>query len=94
MHRVSRAHQYLFARLNRAHPGWSVLSNEFTKDSFPCRYYDNSPHLQLYKVRIQDKLPSEPLHARVMVFEKSISTLNNPLQSCRVLDEARDQMQS
>ncbi|KAG6379639.1 hypothetical protein JVT61DRAFT_10157 [Boletus reticuloceps] len=40
LHRLSRAYQYLSARQSRSRPGWSVLSDEFTEDSFPVRYYD------------------------------------------------------
>jgi hypothetical protein len=53
LHRLSCAYQYLSARHSRSRPGWSLLSNEFTEDSFPVRYYDQSPHLQQLKVRIE-----------------------------------------
>ena len=53
LHRLSCAYQYLSVRHSRSRPGWSLLSNEFTKDSFPVRYYDQSPHLQQLKVRIE-----------------------------------------
>ena len=54
LHRLSRAYQYLFARHSRSRPGWSVLSNEFTEDSFPVRYYNESPHLQHLKACIEE----------------------------------------
>ena len=53
LHRLSCAYQYLSARQSRSRPGWSVLSNEFTEDSFPVRYFDQSPHLQQLKARIE-----------------------------------------
>ncbi|KAG6379652.1 hypothetical protein JVT61DRAFT_10171 [Boletus reticuloceps] len=54
LHRLSCAYQYLSARHSRSRPGWSVLSDEFTEDSFPARYYDQSPHLQQLKARIEE----------------------------------------
>ncbi|KAF8546830.1 hypothetical protein OG21DRAFT_1450846 [Imleria badia] len=54
LHRLSYAYQYLSARHSHSRSGWSVLSHEFTKDSFPVRYYDQSPHLQQLKVRIEE----------------------------------------
>ena len=54
LHRLSCAYQYLSARHSRSRPGWSLLSNEFTEDSFPVRYYDQSLHLQQLKARIED----------------------------------------
>ena len=83
LHRLSCAYQYLYARYSRAHPGWSLLSNEFTEDSFPVRYYNQSPHLQQLKARIEQEyqqhlpgqrvaespLPALPIHAKVVVFE-------------------------
>jgi hypothetical protein len=53
LHRLSCAYQYLSVRHSRSRPGWSLLSNEFTEDSFPVRYYDQSPHLQQLKARIE-----------------------------------------
>ena len=53
IHRLSCAYQYLSVRHAQSRPGWSVLSNEFTEDSFPVRYYDQSPHLQHLKARIE-----------------------------------------
>ncbi|KAF8554401.1 hypothetical protein OG21DRAFT_1484696 [Imleria badia] len=53
LHRLSCAYQYIFARHSQSRSGWSVLSHEFTKDSFPVRYYDQSPHLQQLKARIE-----------------------------------------
>ena len=67
--RFCRVYQYLLARHTRVHSGWSVISNKFTQHSFPCRYYDNSPHLQNLMGRIKDALPLNPLHAKVVVFE-------------------------
>jgi hypothetical protein len=54
LHRLSCAYQYLSARHSQSRSGWSVLSNEFTEDSFPVRYYDQSPLLQQLKVRIEE----------------------------------------
>jgi hypothetical protein len=53
LHRLSCAYQYLSACYSRSRPGWSLLSNEFTGDSFPVCYYDQSPHLQQLKARIE-----------------------------------------
>jgi len=53
LHRLSCAYRYLFIRHSQSRPGWSVLSDHFTEDSFPVRYYDQSPHLQQLKVRIE-----------------------------------------
>ena len=53
LHRLSCAYQYLSVRHSRSRPGWSLLSAEFTEDSFPVRYYDQSPHLQQLKARIE-----------------------------------------
>ena len=53
LHRLSCAYQYLSARHARSRPGWSLLSNEFIQDSFSVRYYDQSPHLQQLKARIE-----------------------------------------
>jgi hypothetical protein len=53
LHRLSCAYQYLSARHSRSRPGWSLLSNEFTEDSFPVRYYNQSLHLQQLKARIE-----------------------------------------
>ena len=54
LHRLSCAYQYLSARHSRSCPGRPLLSNEFTEDSFPVRYYDQSPHLQELKARIEE----------------------------------------
>jgi hypothetical protein len=53
LHRLSCAYQYLSARHSRSRSRSSVLSNEFTEDCFPVRYYDQSPHLQQLKARIE-----------------------------------------
>jgi hypothetical protein len=53
LHRLSCAYQYLSARHSQSRPGWSLLSNEFTENSFPVRYYDQSLHLQQLKARIE-----------------------------------------
>ena len=53
LQRLSRVYQYLFARYSRFRAGFSVLSDEFTEDSFPVRYYDSSPDLQNLKTRIE-----------------------------------------
>ena len=54
IHRLSYAYQYLSARHSQSHFGWSVLSDRFTEDSFPVRYYDQSPQLQHLKARIEE----------------------------------------
>ncbi|KAF8546631.1 hypothetical protein OG21DRAFT_1501910 [Imleria badia] len=72
LHRLSCAYQYLSARHSRSHQGWSVLSTEFTEDSFPVRYYDQSMDLQYLKARIEKEespLPALLIHAKVVVFE-------------------------
>ena len=53
LHRLSCTYQYLSARHSQSRSGRSVLSNEFSKDSFPVRYYDQSPHLWQLKARIE-----------------------------------------
>ena len=71
MHHLRRASQYIRARHTQAHPRWSVFSNDFTEHSFPCRYYDNSPHLQCLKTAIKDALPVELSHgAKAVAFER------------------------
>ena len=55
LHRLFCAYQYLAARQLRSRSGWSVLSNEFTENSFPVRYYDQSVHLQQLKVCIEEE---------------------------------------
>ena len=54
LHRLSCAYQYLSVRHSQSRPGWSLLSNEFTEDSFPVRYYDQSLHHQQLKTRIEE----------------------------------------
>ena len=54
LHRLSCVYRYLSARHSRSHPGWSVVSNEVTEDSFPVRYYDQAPDLQQLKARIEE----------------------------------------
>jgi hypothetical protein len=56
LHRLSCAYQYLSARHSQSRSGWSVHSNEFTEDSFPVRYYDQSPQLQQVKARIDQDI--------------------------------------
>ncbi|KAN0084568.1 hypothetical protein V8E55_008072 [Tylopilus felleus] len=51
--RLSCALQYFSARDSQSRWKMSVLSNKFTKDSFPVRYYDQSPHLQQLKAQIE-----------------------------------------
>ena len=53
LHRLSCAYQYLVTRHSQSHPGWSVLLDDFTEDSFPVRYYDQSSHLQHLKGHIE-----------------------------------------
>ena len=53
LHRLSCAYRYLSVRHSQSRPGWSVLSNQFTADSFPVRYYDQSLRLQHLKARIE-----------------------------------------
>ena len=71
--RLYRANQYFSSRFTRmvlhGDCGGRLFSDNFTKDSFPCRYYDTSPQLQRLRARIEDALPPEPLHAKVVVFE-------------------------
>lgn len=77
---LARAYRYLYARQSQSRQGWSLLSGEFTEYSFAVRYYDQSPHLQQLKARIENQqrlslaeeakasespLPSLPLHARL-----------------------------
>ena len=54
LHRLSCAYQYLSARDSQSRPGWSVLSNEFTEESLPVRYYNQSQRLQQLKARIEE----------------------------------------
>ena len=53
LHRLSCLYQYLSARHFQS-SGRPVLSHEFTEDSFPVCYYDQSPDLQQLKARIED----------------------------------------
>lgn len=53
LHRLSCVYQYLSARHSQSRPGWSILSDKFTQDSFAVRYYDKSPYLQSFKARIE-----------------------------------------
>ena len=50
--RLSRAYQYLSSRHSRSYQGWSVLSDEFTENSLPVRYYETCPEMQCLKARI------------------------------------------
>ena len=52
--RLSCALQYLSARNSQSRWKMSVLSDEFTKDSFPVCYCDQSPHLQQLKAQIEE----------------------------------------
>ena len=54
LHRLSCAYQYLSLRGSQSRPGWSVLSDEFSEDSLPVRYYNQSWHLQQLKARIEE----------------------------------------
>ena len=54
LHRLSCAVQYFSARNSQSRWKMSVLSNKFTKDSFPVRYYDQSPRLQQLRARIEE----------------------------------------
>ena len=56
LHRLSCAYQYLSLRHRQSHAEWSVFSNEFAIDSFPVRYYDQSPDLQRLKARIEEDM--------------------------------------
>ncbi|KAF8430980.1 hypothetical protein L210DRAFT_625817 [Boletus edulis BED1] len=85
LHRLSCAYQYLSARHSQARLEYLELSKEFTEDSFPVRYYDQSPDLQQLKAHIEadvmendilgqrltrSPLLALPLHAlKVVVFE-------------------------
>ncbi|KAG9312774.1 hypothetical protein JVU11DRAFT_6186 [Chiua virens] len=53
LHRLSHAYQYFSARHSSSRSGWSVFSNEFTEESLPVRYYDQSTHLQHLKAQIE-----------------------------------------
>ena len=82
--RFCRAYQYLFARHSQAHPGWSAFSSTFTERSLPCRLYDNFlqfRQLKDLKARIQDALPSNPLHAKVVIFELGCPVFLNTWRS-------------
>ena len=63
--RFCRARQYISARHAQARCGWSVLSDTFTEDSFPCRYYDK----QLQHIKLEGELLANPLHAKVVLYE-------------------------
>ncbi|KAG9308685.1 hypothetical protein JVU11DRAFT_11642 [Chiua virens] len=54
LHRLSRVYQYLSARYSRSRAGLSVLSDEFTPDSFAVRFYDSSPALQQFKIVFEE----------------------------------------
>ena len=54
LNRLSCAVQYFSARNSQSRWTMPVLSNEFTKDSFPVRYYDQSSYLQQLKARIEE----------------------------------------
>ncbi|KAF8557885.1 hypothetical protein OG21DRAFT_1504871 [Imleria badia] len=64
IHRLACAYQHLSVRHSQSRSGWSVLLDEFTEDSFPVRYYDQSPHLQQLMARIErdamDKVAGRP----------------------------------
>ena len=53
LHRISRVHQYLFARHSRSRAGLPALSDDFTGDSFPVRYCDSSPDMVHLTGRIE-----------------------------------------
>ena len=55
LHRLSRAFQCLSRRHSQSCPGWSVFSDEFTQDSFPVRYFDQSLDHQCLKARIRQE---------------------------------------
>ena len=63
--RFCRAQQYIAARHTQARRGWSVLSNTFTEDSSPRRYYDK----QLQHLKVEGELPANLLHTKVVLFE-------------------------
>ncbi|KAF8550407.1 hypothetical protein OG21DRAFT_1446652 [Imleria badia] len=67
--RFFQARQYLSARHAQSQPGSSMFAQEFTEQSFPVRYYDNSPYLQDLKSCIEDVLPTRPLLAKIVLFE-------------------------
>ncbi|KAF8549670.1 hypothetical protein OG21DRAFT_565478 [Imleria badia] len=64
LHRLSCAYQYLSVRHSRSRPGWSLLSDEFTEDSFPVRYYDQSLHLQQLKAHIEQDVMEKEVTGR------------------------------
>ena len=79
LHRLFCAFQYLSARHSHSRPGWSVFSDAFVEDSFPVRYYDQSPHLQQLKVRIEkDAMKQVAEHADLFPPENP-TTSHSPL---------------
>ena len=83
LYRLSRAYQYFSARQSRSRPGWSVLSEEFTKDSFPVRYYDQSPDLQHLKALIE-KETMQKVSKHVGLEQEGGGASQSPLPSSSV----------
>ena len=54
LHRLSCAYQYLCRRHSQSRPGWSAISDQFTEDSFPVRYFNQSLYLQQLKACIEE----------------------------------------
>ena len=80
LHRLSRAYQYLSARQSRSRPEWSVLSDEFTEDSFAVRYYDQSPHLQRLRDRIEEEA-TQKASGHVSLRQEGAGVSQSPLPS-------------
>ena len=78
LHRLSCAYQYLSARHSQSRSRSSVLSNEFTEDSFPVRYYDQSPHLQQLKARIEEDAVKKTSGRASPQLEGSLSLASTP----------------
>ena len=86
LHRLSCAYRYLSARHSQSRPGWSVLSNEFTEDSFPVRYYDQSSHLQYLKAWIEeDAAQGDTEHAGTQGESTDVSPLPAKLLHAKVV---------
>jgi hypothetical protein len=73
LHRLSCAYQYLSARHSQSHSRSSVLSNEFTEDCFPVRYYNQSPHLQQLAARIEEDAVKDITGQAIPQLEESLS---------------------
>lgn len=54
LHHLSCAYQYLCRRHSQSRPGWSAILDQFTEDSFPVRYFNQSLYLQQLKAHIKE----------------------------------------